>query len=85
MVSNYMVEEATVRSGVTLVANDNWLEYTVRYVVDFKKRRLTKDALFTRILDEIDLTNGKVGMASMTVHLVEMPTVDVRMSKETSS
>ncbi len=79
MVQNYMVEEATVRPGVTLVANDNWLEYTVRYVVDFKKRRMTKDQLFTRILEEIDETDNKVGMASMTVHLVEMPALDVRM------
>lgn len=83
MVANYMVEEATVRPGVTLIANDNWLEYTVRYVVDFKRRRITKDQLFTRILEEIDATEGKVGMASMTVHLVEMPALDVRMQTNT--
>lgn len=79
MVNNYMVEEATVRPVVTLIANDNWLEFTLRYVVDFKKRRITKDQLFTRILDEIDQTDGKVAMASMTVHLVETPVFDVRM------
>lgn len=79
MVNNYMVEEATVRPIVTLIANDNWMEYTVRYVVDFKKRRITKDQLFTRILDEMDQTDGKVAMASMTVHLVETPVFDVRM------
>jgi len=79
MVNNYLVEEATVRPVVTLVANDNWMEFTVRYVVDFKKRRITKDQLFTRILDEMDQTDGKVAMASMTVHLVETPVFDVRM------
>lgn len=79
MTSLYMVENAQVEPAVSLVANDNWLEYTLRYVVNFKRRRITKDRLFTRLLEEIDLTDGKVGMASMTVHLVETPTFDVRM------
>lgn len=82
MVENYMVEDAAVKPAVTLVANDNWLEYTVRYVVDFKKRRITKDQLFTRILEEMDETAGKVSMASMTVHLVETPSFEVRIKNE---
>lgn len=80
MVSKYLVEDAAVEPSVTLVANDNWLEFTVRYVVDFKKRRVTKDLLFTRILDEMDRTAGKVSIASMTVHLVETPVIDVRLN-----
>lgn len=79
MTTLYLVENAMVEPTVTLVANDNWLEFTLRYVVDFKRRRTTKDRLFTRLMDEFDQTNGKVGIASMTVHLVETPVFDVRM------
>ncbi len=79
MTSNYLVEDAIVEPTVTLIANDNWLEFTLRYVVDYKRRRTTKDQLFTRLMDEFDQTDGKVGMASMTVHLVETPVFDVRM------
>lgn len=82
MTSLYLVENAPVAPTVTLIANDNWLEFTLRYVVDFKKRRITKDHLFTRILDEMDQTEGKVSMASMTVHLVETPVFDVRIKGE---
>ncbi len=82
MTSLYLVEDAPVAPTVTLIANDNWLEFTLRYVVDFKKRRITKDRLFTRILDEMDQTDGKVSMASMTVHLVETPVFDVRIKNE---
>jgi hypothetical protein len=61
------------------VANDNWIEFTLRYVVDYKSRRLTRDRLFTRLLEEIDATGGRVAIASATFHLVEAPVVDVRL------
>jgi hypothetical protein len=67
---------------VTLIANDNWLEYTVRYVVDYKKRRSTKDQLFNRILDEFDNTDGRVSVASMTVQLVGTPVFDLRLKEK---
>jgi hypothetical protein len=61
------------------IANDNWMEFTMRYVVDYKKRRGTKDLLFTRILEEIEGTNGRVALASSTVHLVETPEIKVKL------
>lgn len=54
----YVIEDARVDPMVTLVANDNWLEFTVRYVVDYRRRRLTKDTLFTRILEEFAATGA---------------------------
>lgn len=81
MLKQYRLEEAGVEPTVTLVANDNWLEFTIRYVVDYKKRRGTKDLLFTRILEEFDKTDGRVGFASATFHLVEAPVFDVRFSE----
>jgi small-conductance mechanosensitive channel len=77
----FLVEDARVEPMVSMVANDNWIEFTVRYVTDFKRRRATKDRLFARILDEIEKTEGKVAIASMTVHLVETPVFDVRLDR----
>ena len=65
---------------VTLVANDNWVEFTLRYVVEHRARRITKDKLFTHILRAVDNNKGRIGMASTTVQLVEPPTFDVRLS-----
>lgn len=77
----YLLEEAITEPMVSLIVNDNWMEFTVRYVVSFKRRRGTKDALFTRILDQFAKTDGKVEFASATFHLVEAPTFDVRLTK----
>lgn len=76
---HYLLEGAITDPMVTLIANDNWMEFTVRYVVSFKKRRGTKDLLFTQIIDEFDKTEGKVAFASATFHIVETPTIDVRL------
>lgn len=79
MVRKYLIENARIEPAVTLVLTDNWMEFTVRYVVDYKKRRLTKDRLFTRILDEFTKTENRVCIASTTIHLVEAPIFDVRV------
>jgi small-conductance mechanosensitive channel len=70
MVKKYLIEDASTEPMVTLMANDNWVEFTLRYVVDYKKRRSTRDKLFTRILEETNKSAGKIDFASTTLHLV---------------
>ncbi|MEN9599467.1 MAG: hypothetical protein RL596_1786 [Bacteroidota bacterium] len=79
MQRKYKLEDAQTEPMVSLIANDNWVEYTLRYVVDYKKRRATKTALFTTILKEIEATNGEIKFASATFHLVEAPEIKVKM------
>ena len=74
-----MLENATTDPLVSLIANDNWMEFTVRYVTDFKKRRITRDALFTRILDEVERTDNQVSLASATYELVGAPPINVHL------
>jgi small-conductance mechanosensitive channel len=78
----FLLEDATVEPLVSLIANDNWMEFTLRYVVDFKSRRLTKDQLFTKILDEIKQTEGRVKLASTTLELVESPSFQVHLERD---
>jgi small-conductance mechanosensitive channel len=82
MTHRYAVENAIIEPMVFLVANDNWIEFTLRYVVDFKKRRGTKDLLFTRLLDAFAQTDGKVSWASATFQLVDPPPLDIRLRRE---
>lgn len=79
LVEKFLIEDASVEPMITMIANDNWIEFTIRYVVDYKARRTTKDKLFNSILNEIELHKDKVSLASATFHLVETPTIDVRL------
>ncbi len=82
MVKKYMIEDAITEPMVTLVTNDNWVEFTLRYVVDFKKRRTTKDKLYTEILKAIESTEGRVRFASATNELVGAPEINVRIKND---
>jgi small-conductance mechanosensitive channel len=80
--NKYRLEDAQTEPMISLIANDNWAEYTLRYVVGYKRRRITKSELFTRILTEIETTNGAVKMASATFQLVQAPDFNVNVKKQ---
>ncbi|MEP7381051.1 MAG: mechanosensitive ion channel domain-containing protein, partial [Gemmatimonadota bacterium] len=79
MLARYRVENARLEPMISLVLTDNWMEFTVRYVVPFDRRRTVKDQLFTRVLDEVEASGGALQLASATSAIVAFPRVDVRL------
>lgn len=77
LVRRFRVEHAQTAPIISLVANDNWMEFTLRYVVAFKARRSTKTSLFLAILDAVNASGGALQLASATFHLVEAPKLQV--------
>jgi small-conductance mechanosensitive channel len=77
----YLIEKAAVRPMVTMVATQNWIEFTLRYVVDYKARRATKDRLFVRILEEIDRVPDQLGIAAATLNIEKLAPLDVRLTQ----
>ncbi len=81
MQNKYRLEDAQTEPMVSMICNDNWVEFTLRYVVDYKRRRVTKTELFTKLLNEIEGSGGEVKFASATFHLVEAPEFKVKISQ----
>lgn len=79
--NKYRLEIAQTEPMVSLIANDNWVEFTLRYVVNYKKRRATKTQLFTSILKAFEGSEGKIRFASATFQLVEAPEIKVNITK----
>jgi len=77
----YLVEAARIEPMVTMVLNDNWIEFTVRYIVEVRKRRMTKDELFRGILHEFDKTEGHVALASATFQITDIPALDIHIKQ----
>jgi small-conductance mechanosensitive channel len=77
MVNDFRIENSVVEPVVTLIFNDNWIEFTLRYIVDYKLRRTTKDLLFTSILDEFSLHADKLSLASATIEVVAIPPLNI--------
>lgn len=84
IVTRYRIENAQVHPMVSLNANENWMAFTLRYVVDYRQRRATKDKLWERILDDIGQTQGKVEIAFSTLHVTTAPIHVVSGDQEAS-
>ena len=76
LTDRYRVEEAKVQPMVTLHFDENWITFTLRYVVDYKKRRTTKDIIFTRLLEEINKYDDIIIIATSTLEITTIPNKD---------
>lgn len=72
MQGRFMLENASVKPSVTLRFDENWITFTLRYVVDFKRRRSTKDKLYTRILEEIRYNPDIIMIASVSMEVTNI-------------
>lgn len=82
MTRKYLIEDISVEPTLTVKLTDNWIEVTMRYVVDYQKRRSTKHEMDLQILEAIQKSDGKVKFASATFELVGMPDLKVRIRQD---
>ena len=77
VVDRYYIEDAQVDPSLAITLTDNWVQFNLRYIVDYKKRRITKHLLNEEIGKRILETNGKVVLASATYEIVSIPTINL--------
>lgn len=82
VVDKYYVENAQVEPTLAVTLSDNWIQFNLRYIVDFKKRRYNRHLLHERIQEGIDATQGQVELASETFEIVRIPTLDLKSEKD---
>lgn len=71
---HHRTEDAQLAVVVTMSFDANWIEFTLRYLTDYARRRGTKDKLFTAILDAFEQTGGKVAVAAPVMRITEVST-----------
>jgi len=78
VVENYRIEHPLLEPTVTLQASGGSLEFSLSYIVDYTKRTTVKDQLFTRIVDEVANSKGRLEWASSSTTVVLQPaTIDL--------
>lgn len=70
--NKFKVEEAQVQPMVTLKFDESWITFTLRYIVDYKKRRGTKDLIYTTLLDEIAKYDDIIMIASAAIEVTNI-------------
>jgi small-conductance mechanosensitive channel len=81
--NTYPVQEATVEPTLYLVMTDNWIELTLRYVVEAQARRQVKAQLHHELLQHFE-SEAEITVASATFEIVGFPPLksDLRMPHE---
>ena len=82
VVNKYYIEDAVIEPTLAIALTDNWIQFNLRYIVDFKKRRYVKHLLNDKIRSEIENTKGKVTLASSTVELIKIPDLNVKLNQQ---
>lgn len=78
VVNKYYIEDAVVDPTLAITLTDNWVKFNLRYIVDYKKRRVTKHLLHDAIGLAIEKTDGKVMLASSTLELIKIPELKIK-------
>lgn len=73
MTEKFLIENAKVNPIISMTFNENWITFTLRYVVDYKSRRSTKDRLSKEILKAINNSEGKLEVASAAIEITAFP------------
>ena len=82
---NFRSENPALEPTVALVVNGASLEFCVDYVVDYTKRTAMKDRLFTKIVQEVANSNGRLEWASSGVTVANQPAAPDAMDAHPSS
>lgn len=69
MQEKYRIEKAQVEPMITMKFDESWITFTIRYVVDYTKRRTTKDQLYSRILEEIKKRPNELMIATASMEV----------------
>jgi len=85
VVNKYYIENAVVDPSLAIKLTDNWIEFNLRYIVDYKKRRSTRDLLNDAIRKEFEATNGKIILASSTFELIKIPKLEVDIEQKNTT
>jgi small-conductance mechanosensitive channel len=84
---NYRSANPPLETTVALVVNNGSLEFTVSYVVDYTKRTAMQDQLFTKIVEEIANSKGRLQWAppvsTIVSQLVTPESIDAHPSSST--
>lgn len=81
VVRKYRIEEARIDPMLTMRVDEKWIEYRIRYIVDYRRRSVTKDRLFGRILEEVDASQGRIGFATAGFEILSVPQLEMEIAR----
>lgn len=79
MTARYLLEDAQLEGMVMLSMKEGWAQYSLRYVVEYKKRRSTKDKICTEVLRAIEGSGGEIRLGAPSFEVASFPSLSVNI------
>ena len=76
MIDHYPLKDTKVEPTLYLAMTDNWIEVTLRFLVDAQERRRVKDELHRDLLQHFQ-ADENITVASTTIEIVGFPPLQV--------
>ena len=76
MIDRYPLKYTKVEPTLYLAMTDNWIEVTLRYIVDAQERRRVKDQLHRELLQHFQVEES-ITVASTTIEIVGFRPIQV--------
>jgi len=73
----YYLFQRSTEAAVFLVMTDNWISFHIRYVADFKERRIRRNRLMRLLLEGIEKADN-IKIASATYDIVGFPELTLK-------
>jgi len=71
-------DEGCLEPQVTLEVDEQGFRYSIRYLVDYRQRRIVRDLIYTSLLSELPRTHGQVVIGQQLIRIEEVPLVRVQ-------
>ena len=78
--NKYFVEPVETEPQVNFSIDRNAIEFTIRYIVDYKKRRSTKNEIINKILSELKKSGIKVSIAKTPLDINQPVIINMKDS-----
>lgn len=73
IMTKYYLPKRGVEPAVYLTLTGNWVNLSVRYIALVRERRMLRDRIFRRMLEEVDRSDGRIKIAAETLGVIEYP------------
>ena len=83
MVDRYLVHDTPVEPALYIVMTDNWIEMTLRYIVEARERRQVKGELHQELLQHFG-AEPEITVASATFEIVALPPLKASVQSDGS-
>ena len=71
IMTKYYLPKRGVEPAIFLTLTDNWINLSIRYIALVRERRVLRDRIYRKLLEEVNGSDGRIEIASETMDITQ--------------